>query len=62
MDRQAIGATGNDLIRLVCSECLLIGVPGVSGALFTSAMNVVGRPFIVARLSPGSGSRSSSLL
>jgi len=53
----AIGASGNDVIRLVLYECLLIGViggvlGGLFGALFTSVMNVVGRPFIIARLGP----------
>jgi putative ABC transport system permease protein len=53
----AIGASENDVIRLVLYECLLIGViggvlGGVFGILFTSVMNVVGGPFIIARLGP----------
>jgi putative ABC transport system permease protein len=53
----AIGASGNDVIRLVLYECLLIGVVGgvlgdIFGVLFTSVMNAVGRPFIIARLGP----------
>ncbi|MFY9195392.1 MAG: FtsX-like permease family protein [Methanoculleus sp.] len=53
----AIGASENDVIRLVLYECLLIGViggalGGVFGALFTSVMNVAGRPFIIAQLGP----------
>lgn len=53
----AIGASENDVIRLVLYECLLIGViggvlGGVFGVLFTSVMNVAGRPFIIARLGP----------
>ncbi len=53
----AIGASENDVIRLVLYECLLIGIiggvlGGVFGALFTSVMNVAGRPFIIARLGP----------
>lgn len=53
----AIGASENDVIRLVLYECLLIGViggvlGGIFGVLFTSVMNVVGGPFIIARLGP----------
>ncbi len=53
----AIGASENDVIRLVLYECLLIGITGgilggIFGVLFTSVMNVVGAPFIIARLGP----------
>jgi len=53
----AIGASENDVIRLVLYECLLIGViggvlGGIFGILFTSVMNVVGGPLIIARLGP----------
>ena len=53
----AIGASENDVIRLVLYECLLIGILGgivgsILGGLFTVVMNAVGRPFIIARLGP----------
>ena len=53
----AIGASENVVIRLVLYECLLIGViggvlGGIFGILFTSVMNVVGGPLIIARLGP----------
>jgi len=53
----AIGASENDVIRLVLYECLLIGIlggiaGGILGGLFTAVMNAVGRPLIIARLGP----------
>lgn len=53
----AVGASENDVIRMVLYECLLIGIIGgivgnVFGFLFTAVMNAVGKPFIIARLGP----------
>jgi putative ABC transport system permease protein len=51
----AVGASENDVIRLVLYECLLIGLIGgivgvVFGSLFTVVMNTVGKPFIISRM------------
>jgi len=53
----AIGASENDVIRLVLYECLLIGIIGgivgdILGYLFTVVLNTVGKPFIIARMGP----------
>jgi putative ABC transport system permease protein len=58
----AIGASENDVVRMVLYECLLIGIIGgivgiVFGYLFTVVMNTVGKPFIISRL----GTEFSSL-
>ncbi|MFA5295806.1 MAG: ABC transporter permease [Methanoregulaceae archaeon] len=58
----AIGASGNDVVRMVLYECLLIGIIGgfvgiIFGYLFTLVMNTVGKPFIISRL----GSEFSSI-
>jgi putative ABC transport system permease protein len=51
----AIGASENDVIRLVLYECLLIGIMGgivgtILGFIFTVVLNTVGKPFIIARM------------
>jgi putative ABC transport system permease protein len=53
----AVGASPNDVIRLVLYECLLIGIIGgivgnILGFVFTLVLNTVGKPFIIARLGP----------
>jgi len=53
----AVGASENDVIRLVLYECLLIGIMGgivgnILGYLFTVVLNTVGKPFIIARMGP----------
>lgn len=58
----AIGASENDVVRMVLYECLLIGIIGgvvgiVFGYLFTVVMNTVGKPLIISRL----GTEFSSL-
>jgi putative ABC transport system permease protein len=57
-----VGASENDVIRLVLYECLLIGIIGgivgnFLGFLFTIVLNTVGKPFIIARM----GSEFSSI-
>lgn len=51
----AVGASENDVIRLVLYECLLIGIIGgvvgnILGYLFTIVLNTVGKPFIISRM------------
>jgi putative ABC transport system permease protein len=58
----AVGASENDVIRMVLYECLLIGIIGgivgnILGYLFTVVLNTVGKPFIIARM----GSEFSSI-
>jgi putative ABC transport system permease protein len=53
----AVGASENDVIRLVLYECLLIGIIGgivgdILGFFFTVIMNTFGKPFIITRLGP----------
>jgi len=53
----AVGASENDVIRLVLYECLLIGIIGgivgnLLGYLFTVVLNTLGKPFIIARMGP----------
>jgi putative ABC transport system permease protein len=53
----AVGASENDVVRLVLYECLLIGVLGgaagnILGIIFTTALNTFGKPLIIARLGP----------
>jgi putative ABC transport system permease protein len=53
----AVGASENDVIRMVLYECLLIGIIGgivgnLLGFLFTVVLNTVGKPFIISRLGP----------
>lgn len=53
----AIGASENDVMRMVLYECLLIGVLGgivgdLFGLAFTAVMNTIGKPFIIARMGP----------
>jgi putative ABC transport system permease protein len=53
----AVGASENDVIRMVLYECLLLGVIGgivgnILGFLFTIVLNSVGKPFIISRLGP----------
>ena len=51
----AVGASENDVIRMVMYECLLLGIIGgivgnILGILFTVVLNTVGKPFIISRL------------
>jgi putative ABC transport system permease protein len=53
----AVGASTRDVIQLVLTECLLIGILGgiagdLLGGAFVTAMNIYGRPFLVSRLGP----------
>lgn len=53
----AVGASENDVVRMVLYECLLIGILGgiagnILGFAFTVVLNTVGKPFIIARLGP----------
>ena len=53
----AVGASARDVIRLILTECLLIGILGgiagdLLGGAFVAAMNLYGRPFLVSRLGP----------
>jgi len=59
----AVGASENDVIRLVLYECLLIGIVGgivgnILGYLFTVVLNTVGKPLIIARM----GAEFSSII
>ena len=53
----AVGASENDVIRMVLYECLLLGIIGgivgnILGFIFTVVLNTVGKPFIISRLGP----------
>jgi putative ABC transport system permease protein len=53
----AVGASARDVIQLILTECLLIGILGgiagnLLGGAFVVAMNLYGRPFLVSRLGP----------
>lgn len=51
----AIGASSGDVVRLILYECLFIGLIGgvlgdLLGIAFAGAINLVGKPFIIAQL------------
>ncbi|MDD4254370.1 MAG: ABC transporter permease [Methanofollis sp.] len=51
----AVGASSGDVVRLILYECLFIGLIGgvlgdLLGIAFAGAINLVGKPFIIAQL------------
>lgn len=51
----AIGASERDVVTLVLYECLYIGILGgilgdLLGVIFSQAINILGRPFVISRL------------
>lgn len=54
----AVGASSGDILRLILSECLFIGIVGgiagnLLGIIFAGAINTVGRPIVLERLGDG---------
>ncbi|MDO8841661.1 MAG: ABC transporter permease [Methanocalculus sp.] len=54
----AIGASSGDILRLILSECLFIGIAGgilgnLLGVAFAGVINSVGRNFVIAELGAG---------